>query len=263
MAKLFRFIGKYLRALLSLIYIFTLGIFSARNRDLISALAGHFGLGYGRKGMPELRLPETAPEDLIPESPDVRVKEASWADGNVSLQELILINQLIRSHRPANVFEMGTFDGRTALNMALNLEEGGKIYTLDLPPEEIANVLFPIHAGDSKHILKRESGARFKNRPEGAKIRQLYGDTARFDFAPYEGRMDFVFIDAAHSFEYVMNDSKIALRLLQQGKGVILWHDYGTFDGVTKALNTLHSHPGPLNALCRIRGTSLVYWRQK
>jgi hypothetical protein len=259
MAKILRFLAKYFYALFSSIYMFSAGIFVRKNRDLISAVAAHFGFGNARKKGLAILLPEIRAEDLVPEPPDVRLKEADWTDGNVSLPELILINQLVRTRRPEKVFEMGTFDGRTALNIALNLEEGGLLFTLDLPREEIANVFLPIHAGDSKHILKNESGARFKGRPEGRKITQLYGDTAKFDFSPFENRIDFVFIDAAHSFEYVLNDSKIALRLLARGKGTILWHDYGTFDGVTEALNKLFSEGGFFKGIGWIKGTSLAY----
>ncbi|MBI4549651.1 MAG: class I SAM-dependent methyltransferase [Candidatus Omnitrophica bacterium] len=259
MGKILRFFVKYGAALIASVYLFTIGFFKSRNRDLISAIAAHFGFGKTRMNKQPQTLPQVTAQELIPESPAVRLKEPSWADGNVSLQELIVINQLVRKHRPNCVFEMGTFDGRTTLNMALNLEEGGRIFTLDLPSEEISKVSLPIDSGDSKHILKPESGARFKGRVEGSQITQLFGDTARFDFSPYEGRVDFVFIDAAHSLEYVLNDSRIALKLLKGGKGVILWHDYGTFDGVTEALNRLSTEPGPFRGVRRIRETSLAY----
>jgi hypothetical protein len=92
------------------------------------------------------------------------------------------------------------------------------------------------------------------------KICQLYGDSATFDFTPFFG-MDFIFIDGSHSYEYVLNDSRKAIQLLREGKGVILWHDYATewWEGVTKALNDLYLNDSEFKDLKWIAGTSLVY----
>ena len=46
-----------------------------------------------------------------------------------------------------------------------------------------------------------------------------------FDYSPYHGRVDFVFIDGNHSIRYVASDTEQALKMLAPG-GVILWHDY-------------------------------------
>jgi len=34
-----------------------------------------------------------------------------------------------------NIFEIGTFDGRTTRNMAANVTKDGHVYTLDLPSD--------------------------------------------------------------------------------------------------------------------------------
>ena len=47
--------------------------------------------------------------------------------------EVMVIAALAREAAPANAFEIGTFDGRTTLNIAANLRAGGKVWTLDLP----------------------------------------------------------------------------------------------------------------------------------
>jgi predicted O-methyltransferase YrrM len=101
-------------------------------------------------------------------------------------------------------------------------------------------------------------GSRFLNNDTTrSKIIQLFGDTARFDFSPYFGKMDMVFIDGAHTYEYLLNDTKIARKLLKD-KGVILWHDYaGDWPGVTKALNKLYIENPGIN-LRHIEGTCLL-----
>jgi hypothetical protein len=48
------------------------------------------------------------------------------------------------------------------------------------------------------------------------------------------------------------------MRLVNSG-GIVLWHDYGVWPGVTQALEELETagHLGLVN----ITGTSLVFWR--
>jgi hypothetical protein len=48
--------------------------------------------------------------------------------------------------------------------------------------------------------------------------------------------MDFIFVDASHTYEYVLSDSNAALQMLAPG-GVIFWHDYSdVWQGVKRAL---------------------------
>jgi hypothetical protein len=46
---------------------------------------------------------------------------------------------------------------------------------------------------------------------------------------------------------------------LAVSNGVVLWHDYGVWDGVTRALEELERTNNL--GLRHIRGTSLVIWR--
>jgi predicted O-methyltransferase YrrM len=47
--------------------------------------------------------------------------------------------------------------------------------------------------------------------------------------------MDLVFIDGAHSEDYVRNDTLQALKMIRPGGGVVIWHDAHLF-GVVKFL---------------------------
>ena len=47
---------------------------------------------------------------------------------------------------------------------------------------------------------------------------------------------------------------------LARGGGVVLWHDYGIWEGVTEALEELERRGS--HGLRNIRGTSLVYWKK-
>lgn len=55
----------------------------------------------------------------------IRLLEAEQANGNVSLGELAAINTFVARRHAKTVFEIGTFDGRTTLNMAANAAPPG------------------------------------------------------------------------------------------------------------------------------------------
>ena len=251
------FVIEYFVALASSVYLFTLGCLSRRHRGFIQTIAAHFGSRPRRvaQELPVMPLDEVLPSDLRQ-----TLVEASVANGNVSFLELCVINQLVRQRQPATIFELGTFDGRTTLNLAANTPPETRLWTVDLPAAAVDQTKFALSGTERNLVEKEKSGARFERRPEGAKITQLYGDTATFDFSPYHGKIDFVFIDASHAYEYVLNDSRIALKLLRAGRGTIVWHDYGEWIGVTGALNELRHEPA-YSGLCRIEGTTLAMAR--
>jgi len=48
------------------------------------------------------------------------------------------------------------------------------------------------------------------------------------------------------------------MRLVRPG-GIVLWHDYGVWPGVTRALDELEA--ARRFGLANVRGSSLVFWR--
>jgi hypothetical protein len=125
-----------------------------------------------------------------------------------------------------------------------------------LPASELASAKFEIT--DAALINKTASGEWFSNTPVAAKITQLFGDSAAFDYSEYEGRMDLVFVDGGHSYEYALADSIQARKLLAP-HGVILWHDYPTWPGVWACLEDLSREW--TGSFLWIEGTALVLWR--
>jgi hypothetical protein len=254
MRRIIAFIVRYAYAALSCLYLFTFGLFSSRNRSLISTICAHFG--YARK----LRtiIPEVELSEIVPENISTQIREPIKGIGNVMPSEIVVIAQLVKFHNPPRLFEIGTFDGRTTLNMAANSPEEAKVYTLDLPKEQMDTTELPIVPEERIYIDKEASGSRYTGTDCEKKITQLYGDSATFDLSPFLNTMDFVFIDGSHSYEYGLSDSVKAVKLLKDGRGVILWHDYGNWEGITEALNELYSEEGEFKGLRHIKGTSLV-----
>lgn len=191
-------------------------------------------------------FPEASEETVLVENLDMKF-------GNVSIQEEYFIAAMVKILQPKKIFEFGTFDGRTTLQMALNSPHA-KIYTLDLPMDNIESILNVLPEPDEKCVLRRPQVKCFHNHSTSDMIIELIGDSRTFDFSPFIGRIDFVFVDGAHSMSFVKSDTENALKMLSQN-GIIVWHDYTReCPGVYNVLNELKQH---LN-LSHILGSTLV-----
>lgn len=170
--------------------------------------------------------------------------------GGSDLLSLALITRLVR---PKRIFEIGTAKGYTALQFAANAPQAD-IFTLDLP--EGSATLLPMTVMDERFtgVVKGET---LRGRKEAGNIHRLIGDSATFDFSPFAGNIDLFFIDGAHTYEYVKNDTMQALACCHQGS-VIMWHDYGRrgVNGVTRWLNEFAKSHFPIN---RVPNGSLAY----
>jgi predicted O-methyltransferase YrrM len=149
--------------------------------------------------------------------------------GNVTIEELCKICLIVKWLRPRRILELGTYNGMTTLQMALNAPADCVTYTLDLTPEQAAS----IHLDKLDELVAREFRKRFKTATgsyfvgrDNLKIRQLLGNASDFDYSTIDGPFDLIFVDAAHDYNSKRIDTDNAFRFLSE-KGVILWHDYG------------------------------------
>lgn len=183
---------------------------------------------------------------------DVSLENFNFRGGNISFGELTTIATIVKLTKPKTIFEFGTFDGTTTLQMALNSAEDTKIYTLNIPLNFKKSHL----QSDTGDVLFKEKfviGEKFLNHNCSKKINQILSDSALYDYSTHFDSVDMVFIDGSHSYEYVQHDTEQAFKMVKNG-GVILWHDYLVWNGVTDYLNELcHKIK-----LVHIKGTSLV-----
>jgi hypothetical protein len=200
---------------------------------------------------PIARLPEEIGSRIFSHEitfPPLRLLE----DGNQSLDGMAALVGLAQLIGARTIFEIGTYNGVMAYTLAQNLPHV-HVHTLDLPPEK--DPVLPLEAGDDYHIQARTSRV-YENTAVSSRITQHYGDSAEFDFEPYVGACELVYIDGAHSYEYVKNDTQIANRLLNH-KGAIVWDDYWmNVSGVPEYLHSLDAEERAL--LYRIPRTRLV-----
>lgn len=209
------------------------------------------------------RLPQVAWSAILPRRP-IHLIETDKRNGNVRLAELAVLALAAAAASPGEeIIEIGTFDGRTTINLAINAPDACPVFTLDLPADHPTH--FGLDTGERTFIDKPAIGARFQsaNPPwadKARKIVQLTGDSATFDWSAHQNKAALVFVDGSHAYDYVRADSRTALGLAA-AQAVVLWHDYGVWEGVTRALEELEA--AHKLGLCHIRGTSLVCWRHR
>ena len=116
---------------------------------------------------------------------------------SINQYEAFVLCQLVKSTNSSVIFEIGTSKGQTTHNIEVNLVDGGRIYTLDL------------------NQCLAESG----------KTIPLCGDSLSFDFSPYHDKVELMFVDGSHEYDYVLSDSENAFKCVKEG-GFIVWHDF-------------------------------------
>jgi predicted O-methyltransferase YrrM len=197
------------------------------NRFSFGVLSLQDELDYACPDIPSLPISDLFP-DVVNE--DVQVGQTfPWEGSSISALEMINLAAIIKTLKPKRVFEIGTSMGVTAYNLALNLPPDGELYTLDLPPatesSDTVKTEFAVTVSDRKMIFADRRERRFLNTKIADRIQQLYGDSATFDYTPYNGTCDVVFVDGSHALKYVESDTEAAFKLAKPG-GWVIWHDY-------------------------------------
>jgi predicted O-methyltransferase YrrM len=158
---------------------------------------------FGRK---RLTLPLRSAEEFGPAAGTIELPALyplSMGE-DTPLNDMLLLLNLAKGRKARRILEIGTYRARTTYALHLNC-----------PTATI--VSYDIQVLDSE----------FRRRLTGKPNVQLR--TAPFTSAAEtlrrEARFDFIFVDASHQFEHALEDSRLALELVDPD-GVIVWHDY-------------------------------------
>lgn len=241
MAFPLHFLRSYAYVALAISSVLVAAPLHSPSRAMVRRVAGAMGW----RGL-HTALPADAATEVLAYQAPVRLDNRTQHPDNITFYELFVVCQLVADRQPRSVFEFGTFDGRTTLHLAMNSPAATRITTIDLPERE------------SPFEDPTLVGRRFGGTPYAERITQLRENTRRFDPAPYAGRMDFIFIDAGHTYEDVCNDTDLALRLAAPDDCLILWHDYTQWPGVQQALDERYQVGGRYAGLRQIAGTSMA-----
>ena len=160
------------------------------------------------KGLPTLDLLELCPN--LQET----VTPYTYLDGGSTLADLLLLKGLARQYAKCAYFEIGTWRGESVANVA---SVATSCVTLNLPDETMRTI------GLSEDYVRLHRYFS-KNLPN---VIHLQHDSTTFDFLPYKGKFDLVFVDGDHHYDAVKADTNNAYSLLRDENSVIVWHDYG------------------------------------
>ena len=175
--------------------------------------------------------------------------------GGTRLEELVYLAAATRVLQPRKIFEIGTFKGRTTTVFALNAPTA-EIVTLDLPEDYQPNPASYIQS-DAELVLARNPVEFIERYGVGPRCRRILCDSRSFDPAPHRDTVDLAFVDGAHTYDYVRNDTEKIARMMRPG-GLVFWHDYGgrgRFRGITTYLHELAER----FPVYRVGGTTLAW----
>ncbi|MBQ4355148.1 MAG: class I SAM-dependent methyltransferase [Bacteroidales bacterium] len=158
-------------------------------------------------------LPVVDLADLFPGFHQV-VDPYAYLSGATMPTDIALLKSLAQKIGARSYFEIGTWRGESVANVAAVVPE---CVTLNLSREEIIGLTGSTAYADLHGLFSRDLSG----------VRQIYGNSMQFDFSPYAGKFDLVFIDGDHHYEAVRNDSAAVMPLLRDEHAVIVWHDYG------------------------------------
>ena len=203
-------------------------------------------------------IPTTTIDRLIGPIPDditLIVKAMETKLHNCSLFELCVLAALVRARQPRRIFEIGTFDGRSALAMAANMPADGRLFTLNLPPDYTKR---RAESGPDELLsAKVESGHRWRGTPEEARIEQIFGNSLTFDFRPF-GPIQLAFIDGGHAKDIVSSDTDKIKEIIDSKDGIILFHDASRY-GVRPALEELSRRGDKISLIAGTTIAAIVY----
>jgi predicted O-methyltransferase YrrM len=185
-------------------------------------------------------------ETIIVQNPFTRRRGTS-----IELDELMALLAIVRHTHANKIIEVGTFDGNTTLNLALNTGDTGSVVTLDLPPEGLGEINRSRVSQPTEFEKRQYVGHEVER-----KITQVYGDSAELDWRTLYGPFDLAFIDGDHTSEYVLSDTANTLSVLNPG-GIVIWHDY-EYRSVAAVVDRVLEHGDPIHW---IRGTRLAVAR--
>jgi predicted O-methyltransferase YrrM len=169
----------------------------------------------------------------------------------LNYRETLILIALVRSVEPKVMIEFGCNAGRTARNVLDHIPSLEHYIGIDAPFSHMPTLAQQV----SERVLCPGLFAY-----ENPRFVLMIRERGSLDLTPQDlPPCDAAFIDADHSEQAVIHDSRLAFELVRPG-GVIVWHDYGNQAvEVTQALDQLCNEGWPIEhveeswiAFCRI-----------
>ena len=147
-----------------------------------------------------------------------------------------IYKQMVNQHDKGHFVEIGTFFGKSASFMGVEIYNSKKpikfdtIDTFQGSPTEL----------DGKHQVFKNTDVESiaRNNLKGLPVNVIKGNSTDIAKKYKNNSLDFVFIDGSHEYEDVKKDVKTWLKKVKKG-GYIGGHDYTDHAGVNKAVKEL------------------------
>jgi predicted O-methyltransferase YrrM len=197
-------------------------------------------------------IPSVDVLDICPGTQRWTLQSFPSVGASVSPLECAALAALANLVEAKRIFEFGTYKGVSTTQLALNVADGGMVFTLDLPEDHPAYSL-PIPKPEERQIAAEGGKGILIPRDLLDRVTFLSSDSATFDENPYTGTIDLVFVDGAHSYEYVKSDTEKGWKMLRPG-GILAWHDcVPSHRDVVKYIRESH------RTAKRVTGTALAF----
>jgi glycosyltransferase involved in cell wall biosynthesis len=159
---------------------------------------------------------------------------------------------------PKRVLEIGTALGHMTANFTRWTSDDAQAFTIDLVRG--MNRARPGALEQQVEVPGHAEWARFADDFGTAhKAFFITADTMTYDFGRL-APLEFVFVDGAHDFDHVVNDSRKAHEALAAG-GWLVWHDFGSAVPWVKVKEAVGSI-GFAEAVIHVEGTEVAFLRK-
>jgi hypothetical protein len=153
-----------------------------------------------------------------------KIENCRYVEGD----EISVLTGLVKKHNVKSVLEIGINKGETAKAVLDACPEIEKYDGVEIT-EESTKTMNPHQQGERTWVGNKV-GADVKN---DKRVTIFMTKNGSRDFLTMQD-YDLVFIDGNHAYEWVKSDIELAKSVSAK---VVAWHDYGSEDGVTRAVD--------------------------
>ena len=165
-------------------------------------------------GLGPLGLPLAPLAHFLEHLPPTRRRVAPFAfgPGGSLPTDLLLLRALAHARPGCRYFEIGTWRGESAANVAA---EAARVVTFNLSAADLA-----AQGGTPRYLAQH--GYFSHGLPN---VAHLEGNSATYDYASLGGPFDLIFIDGDHRYAAVQRDTACVFAHLVHPGTVVVWHD--------------------------------------